>query len=307
MNPKNRAWLLIAVVAALCGGSVWGIAWYRDRPIATARLLKRLPLRDALIVYIDFAELRRGGILRPLDGAKIEEDPDYQSFARKIDFDWKQDLDGLILASAPNGNFFFARGHFDWKSLRTYAISVGGECYNSLCRATGSTPERRISFFPVQSRLMALAVSSDQSAVLNLQNSRTGPDPDVPNAPLWVSIPSSLLRSSANLPSGTRMFAHSMEQADSVVLTFAPEGDRIAARLEVRCRNEHDALEVAGQLASATLTLKQMMEREHQTPGPADLAGVLASGNFRSEGSRVLGYWPIERAFVENVLSGGVS
>jgi hypothetical protein len=64
---------------------------------------------------------------------------------------------------------------------------------------------------------------------------------------------------------------------------------------------------VAGQLASATLTLKQMLEREHQKPGPADLAGILASGAFRSEGRRVYGYWPIERAFVESILSGGVS
>ncbi len=307
MDPKKRAWLLIAIVAAVCGGSVWGVVWYRSRPISTARLLKRLPTRDALVVYIDFAELRRGGILRPLDSAKIEEDPDYRSFARKIDFDWKLDLDALIVASAPTGNFMFARGHFAWKSLRAYAISVGGDCHNSLCRAAGSAPGRRISFFPVQAGLMALAVSPDQSAVLDLQTTRSGPDPEVPNAPVWLSIPASLLKSSANLPTGTRMFARSMEQAENVVLTFGPDGNRIAARLEVRCRDEHDALEVAGQLASATLTLKQMLEREHQKPGPADLAGVLAAGAFRSEGRRVFGYWPIERAFVENILSGGVS
>lgn len=307
MDPKNRALLLIALVAALCGGSVWGVAWYRSRPIGTALLLKRLPAGDALIVYIDFAELRRGGILQPLDSAKIEEDPDYQSFARKIDFDWKQDLDALVVASVPSGNYMFVRGHFDWKSLRSYATSVGGDCYNSLCRTIGSAPERRISFFPVQSGLMALAVSPDQSAVLELQTTKPGPDPEVPSAPVWLSIPASVLKSSANLPTGTRMFARSLEQAENVILTFGPDGNRIAARLEVRCRDERDAVEVAGQLASATLTLRRMLEREHQRPGPADLAGVLASGAFRSEGRRVFGYWPIERAFVESILSGGMS
>jgi hypothetical protein len=47
-----------------------------------------------------------------------------------------------------------------------------------------------------------------------------------------------------------------------------------------------------------------MLEREHQNPGPAELAGILASGSFRSEGRKVLGYWPIERAFVESLLGG---
>ena len=36
-----------------------------------------------------------------------------------------------------------------------------GHCYNSLCRLNGSTPERKISFFPVQQNLMAMAVSPD--------------------------------------------------------------------------------------------------------------------------------------------------
>jgi hypothetical protein len=305
VDSKKRTWLLLAIVAA--GALIGGAVWYRSRPIATASLLKRLPTRDALVVYIDFAALRSGGILQPLAGARIDEDPEYQSFARKIAFNWKQDLDSVVLASAPTGNFMFVRGRFDWKSLRAYAVSSGGDCRDTLCRTTGSAPERRISFFPVQSGLMALAVSPDGSAVQNLETARSGPDPEVPAAPIWVSLPPALLKSSSNLPSGTRMFARSLEQAENVVLTFTPDGSRIAAKLEVRCRDEHDALEVAGQLAGATLTLRQMMEREHQKPGPADLAGILAAGAFRSEGSRVFGSWPIERAFVESILNGGVS
>lgn len=305
MNPKNRALLLVILLAALTGAAVWGVVWYRGRPVPTARLLKRLPTRDALVIYVDFAELRRGGALQSLDAGKVEEDPDYQSFARRIGLNWKTDLDSVLLAAAPTGNYMFVKGRFDWKSLRDYTASVGGDCSNALCRTTGSTPARRISFFPVQPRLMALAVSTDPSAALELQSTRSGPDSEVPTAPVWVSVPSSMLRASTNLPAGTRMFAHSVEQAESVLLTFGPDGSRIAARLEVRCRDEHDALQVAGQLAGATLTLKQMLEREHQQPGPGDLAGILAAGTFRSEGRTVYGYWPIDRAFVESLLNGG--
>jgi hypothetical protein len=307
VNPKKRASLLIAILVVLCGGAVSGVVWYRARPISTGMLLNRMPTRDAVILYIDFNALRRGGILELLEGSKAGEDPDYRSFARKINFDYRQDLDSALVVFAPSGKYFLVKGRFDWTSLRSYAVEGGGSCTSSLCRMTGSTPDRRISFVPVQSGLMAMAVSTDQSAALELTNSRPGPAAEVPNAPVWLSVPGALLRSGENLPTGTKMFAHGMEKAEKVLLTLAPEGKRLAARLEVRCLNEQDAVEVASQLSSATLTLGQMMEREHQKPGPGDLAGLLASGTFRSEGQTVFGYWPVERVFIETLLGGGLS
>jgi hypothetical protein len=280
--------------------------WYRARPIGTAKLLKRLPTKDALVVYIDFAALRQAGVLRPFDNAKIEEDPDYQAFAKKIDFDWKQDLDSLLVAATPAGNYMFARGRFDWKSLRTYAVSVGGDCYNAFCRTTGTAPDRKISFFPVQSGLMALAVSPDGYAASELQKTGSGTDPEVPGAAVWMSVPSAMLKS-ANLPTGTKMFARAMENAENVLFTLGPDGDRISVKVDARFRDEHDALDAAGQLAAATLTIKQMLEREHQKPPLTELAGILSAGVFRSEGRHVLGSWPMDRGFVENVLSGGVN
>jgi hypothetical protein len=168
----------------------------------------------------------------------------------------------------------------------------------------GSTPERRISFFPVRSNLMALAVSPDDWAALRLNSAAAGPEPQVPAAPVWLSIPTSVLKSGDSLPAGTRVFASGMERAETVTLAFAPEGQGLAARLDVRCRDERDAADLASQLTRTTSLLREMMEREHRRPDPADLSGVLTSGAFRNEGQRVLGYWPIERAFVQNVLGG---
>jgi hypothetical protein len=196
------------------------------------------------------------------------------------------------------------KGRFDWKSLRTYAIDEGGSCVTAVCRMIGSTPERRISFFPVQSGLMALAVSKDESAVVRLSGHPSGPPADVPNAPIWLSVPGAFLKSEDNLPTGTKMFARGMEAADHLTLTFVPEGSHLAAQLAIRCNDEQHAVMVASQLASTTLILNQMLEREHQNPGPGDLAGILAKGTFRSEGQTVFGYWPVDRAFVETILSG---
>ena len=89
-----------------------------------------------------------------------------------------------------------------------------------------------------------------------------------------------------------------------MVLSFVPDGNRLAAKLNVRCRNSQEAAELVMELSHVTTLLRGMIEREHHRPNPADLSGVLTSGSFRADGVRVFGYWPIERAFVENMLGG---
>jgi hypothetical protein len=126
VNHRVRAWLLIVLIATICAGAVWGVAWYRSRDLNTAALLKRLPSSGALVVYIDFAALRRAGILDRIEASKLTEDAEYSDFVRKTDFDYKQDLDTAIAAFAPTGKFLLLRGQFDWKSLRSYVASEHG-------------------------------------------------------------------------------------------------------------------------------------------------------------------------------------
>jgi hypothetical protein len=304
MSYPRGVWPLVALVAVLITGSIWGVVQYRERRIPTAALVKRLPSRDALILQVDFDALRRAGILGLLESSRAGEDPDYQRFVKKTNFDYRQDLDSAVVAFAPGGKYMLVRGRFDWKSLHEYVREQGGGCSSAFCRMLGSAPDRQISFFRINSALMGLAVSPDDYAAARLQSAPSGPDPEVPNDPIWLWIPPSLLRSS-ELPSGTHMFAHTMEQAERVTLALSADGPHLAARLDVLCRNEQDASEVAAQLSKVTRTLREMIEREHQKPNAADLSGVLTSGSFRSEGRRVLGYWPIERSFVENILGGG--
>jgi hypothetical protein len=239
-----------------------------------------------------------------LDSSKVTEDADYREFAQKIHLNWKQDLDSAMLALAPSGKFMMVEGRFDWKSLREYAQSAGGECYGEICRVNGSTPERRISFLPVRSNVMALAVSTDEWAARTLQGEAPGEAAALPDAPVWIRVPGSVLKSDAGMPDGTRMFAHSLEHADSVMLTLAPDGQRLSANLDVECNDPRNAADIAGELSHATTLLRQMIAQEHMTPNPADFSGVLTSGSFWSQGSRVHGTWPIERSFLENLLGG---
>jgi len=196
------------------------------------------------------------------------------------------------------------KGRFEWKALKDYVISVDGKCNNSVCRLVGSTAERRISFFPLQPNLMALAVSQDESAALRMNDVASGPDPETPNAPIWLSLPQSALRSRGNLPSGTQMFARVLEKAQGATLWVAPDGKEFAALLNARCASVNDAVEVASDLTKATMLMRRMIESEHQTPNPADFSGPLTAGTFHNEGSRVVGKWPIQRVLVENLFSG---
>ena len=302
MDYKPRPWQLILLIALICGAAVGAMVWFRSRTLTPAASLRRMPMEDALVLWIDFAALRGDGLLQLLDGAKAGQDPEYQTFVRQTRFDYMHDLDSAMVSFAPTGNFFLVKGRFDWKSLRNYVEQVDGACLNSLCRVNGSGPDRRISFFPVHRDLMAMAASPDGWAAQRLSTARPGPDPPVPNAPVWLAFPGSLLKSNKSLPDGARPFARSMENALSVTISFAPEGDRLAARLDVRSNSDREAAAAAAQLTEATQLLRSWLARENLKPNPADLSGVLAAGIFHAEGAHVAGVWPIAREFIQNLL-----
>jgi hypothetical protein len=300
---KPQPWQLILLIAAVCGLAIGGMVWHHSTTLTPEALLKRMPATDALVMWVDFAALRRAGFLQLLAGAKSAEDPEYQSFVYATRFDYMNDLDSAMVSHPRSGDWYFlVSGRFDWKSLRAYVAREHGQCINSLCRVVGSTPDRHISFLPLRRDLMAMAVSTDQWAVNDLAAARPGPYAPMPEGLAWLRFPGSLPKSAANLPDGVSSFARIIENAPSVTVSFAPEAGRLAAKLEVLCRNPQQANDLAAQLAATTELARSLFAREHQTPNPADFSGLVTSGAFRTEGSRLLGTWPIERAFVQNLL-----
>jgi hypothetical protein len=283
--------------------AAWGVMAYRSRSLSPAELMKRLPTQDALLLYIDFSALRQAGLLQLLDGSKLGQEADYESFVRDTDFNYVQDLDSALAAFAPTGKYILAKGRFDWKALSEYAKRQNGQCYNSVCQMVGSTPERRISFLPVRTDLMAMAVSKDALAAIRLETTKVGAPLPTPDAPVWMFLPQSILKSQDSLPAGTQLFAKSLEDATSVTLGFSPEGNRLAAKLNVLCHSDQEATLAAAQMTKITEVLRQIIAHSGKAPPPSDLASILRSGAFQSKGPRVYGYWPIERAFVEQTLA----
>jgi hypothetical protein len=61
---------------------------------------------------------------------------------------------------------------------------------------------------------------------------------------------------------------------------------------------------MATQFSSVTDLLKKMLERDNLKPAPADLSSVLLAGRFDAQKDQVIGTWPIDRKFIESLVSG---
>jgi len=292
-------------VIALCALVVFTVSFLRGRRDATPQgLLARIPGGDSVILSIDVRALRQAGILSALAGSRLVEEPEYKAFVLETAFDYRQDLDSILAAFHPNATYLLLRGRFNWRRLSAYAASQDGFCRNTLCRMPGSVPERKISFFPVNPDVMALAVSQDESAATNLMGHRKlALAFEVPRDPLWLAVSAGYLKDHGGLPAGTRLFAKAMEGAERIVISLGPEQDRFKAVLDVTCRTADDAALLVLQLEGVTRLLRDLIEKENKVPNPRDLSGVLAAGTFRQAGARVEGRWPVHRAFLE-VLAG---
>lgn len=305
---KNRfsPWLLVALVATVCVATV-GIATYlRSRALnRPAERLVQSAHPDAVILHIDFDALRRAGVLNAIAGNRVTEEPEYKLFVQQSGFDYRQDLDSVTAAFHGGETLVLARGRFQWRTLRDYVAAQQGECQNTFCRMAGSQRNRRISFFPMRSDIMALAVGTDEWAASRLQVKRDGPPPfAVPDRPVWLHVPSSVLRQEHDLPAGARLFAQAMRDSEQVMLSLGRVNLGLEASMEVTCKTPQAAALLLTQLQGVTALLRDLLAKEGKTANPRDLSGVLVGGDFRAEGRMVRGKWAVPADFLE-ALTGG--
>jgi hypothetical protein len=265
-----------------------------------------MPQRDqAVVLYMDVAALRNSGILEKLVGTTgAAEETEYKRFLQESGFDYKRDMDRVMVNSADDTHYILVEGRFDWEKLKNYAKSQGGSCDGDFCSVKGSTPGRMVSFYPAAKNLMAMASSPNDKAAREI-SSRTPVKPsyDPPQKPLWIHVPGGTVQKQTNgLPAGTRLFARTLENARGILFSLGPQGaDKFELTMDVSCGTPSDAAVVKVQLEKLTELLKGMIAREKQTPSPADLSGVLTSGSFERQSEHVIGRWTIEKAFLDTI------
>ena len=291
---------VLSGVLLLAAGAGW-FQFHTTRSFFDERvLLSRFPAEEALAMSVDFASLRTAGLLRE---SKMAVEPEYKQFVEGTGFDYRRDLDSVAASFSHSGNFFIARGRFNWAKLRDYAAHEGGSCYQDLCRIQGSKPERHISFLPLRKDAMALAVSTNDLAATLLAKAGppvTGP---IPAAPAWISVPGAELRRQDALPPEMHLMLSALTSADRVIITLVPQGPGIEAQMEAICRTQDDARILASQLRSTTALLKEALTRDKKA-ADGEMAALLTGGTFDQMDRRVTGKWPLRKSLLDALTAG---
>jgi hypothetical protein len=294
--------LVFAVVVVAGAGFYW---WRTARTFSDQQLIQSLPQARATHVFIDVAGLRRAGVLDLIAGSKSAEDPDYKAFAQQTGLDYRTDLDAIAAAFSEGNTYIALRGRFDWKKLAAYAQAHGGKCEGAGCSMPASRNGYYISLLPLRPTVLAMAVSNDERGVSMIGPQDWRKAPHLPAEPVWISVPSYAL-GDANLGAGTHAFLEPLSQAQEVTFAVGAAQKGFQLRLEAVCATSEIAELLTRRLSASTDLLKKMLERENMKPNPADLSGVLTSGTFTQQNTRVNGVWPIDRGFIESLAGGKI-
>jgi hypothetical protein len=304
-----RSWPLAAGIVALCAAALLLFLWMRRRgDSSNPALLSRLPVGDGVHALIDVQALRQAGLLELLAGSRAAEATDYRRFVESTGFDYREDLDAIVLSREPSGALYcLLRGRFEWERLQQYAQTAGGSCRSAFCSVPSDTPGRHVSYYSLLPDVLALAIDTDREAAYRLSGRNEDPPAeDELRHPVWVRFSAPALQPSEGLPAGTRVLVAAMQKAERVTLALDASGDGYEAILRARCRTAADADEITVHLQKMTDMLRKFFVRDKQTPNPRDLSGVLTEGTFRREDANVLGRWPIQRAFLETLAQGSL-
>lgn len=242
-------------------------------------------------------------MLKLLDGAKVQHDPDYERFVRETGFDYANDLDVLTGEAQSQQLFFLLKGRFHWNQLRQYASAHGGTCAGDLCRVPNPKSGRWAGFFPIQPDVLALVVGNNPNEIDQLRPFSRKLNTPLPPQPIWVSLSESLLKDPVDLPPPLRIFAVSLQSAHPVVLSLdaAAEGTGAAFKLQLdaACDTEAAAETIRSQWEIQTKMLKLGLTREHHQPSPSDLTGLLTAGSFQVENRHFIGIWPVRTELLQ--------
>jgi hypothetical protein len=308
---KYRGWILgVGLLAIAAIGTLVAIRVSAPK-LDAAGMASYMPQDEAAVFYMDVAAVRMSGLLEKLAGSAVAgsavaEEPEYRKFVEQSGFDYKRDLDRVMLQTAGETHLLLLEGRFDWDKLEAYAKAQGGSCEGGFCSVPASTPGRIISFHSLGSSLMAFASSPDSKAAAAISR-RTPAKPAyvIPDGPLWLNVPTPYLRQQQNgLPSGTRLFAKALENSERVVFSLGPEGERFELKMDVTAKTVEDAVVLQHQLQGITQLLQKLIARENQTPSKQDLSGILTAGAFDRQSEHVIGRWPIEKSFLETLAPG---
>ena len=277
----KRRWFLAVLLAVVALAAYWGLDRYRYRFVRSdLDLLHWLPANNRTLFYADVKALRGAGYLKLLASAKPA--ADYAAFIQATGFDYTRDLDALAAVIDDERVWLVARGRFDWSKIRAFAANA-----------------HAVRLREIQPDVLALS----NAAVEQIQPSTNAlAAPSV--APVWLQPTKAVLANPAALPLPVRIFAISLQSAESIVLALEPaksSKDAFLLSMNAEFHNAVSAKTARDQLVRSTAMLTSELAREHQQPSPRDFTGLLAAGTFEVSGMQLRALWPVRRELVQSL------
>lgn len=285
-------------MAALAAFGLW---WALESGPSAADLVAELPEKTGATLFIDVGLARRAGVLAYFTAPAPAQDPEYRGFVEATGFDYSRDLDRVAVRFAGGGGVWIAAsGSFDGGKLAAYAIARGGRCIRGLCTMQGSAPERQISWLDPRGRLLVMAVSPDPMAAA-MSGSPRQPVENLPSSPMWLHVPGTLLQPAEGLPPGVSALLSALSGAREAVFRLNEGKENFIIRLDAPFADAAAAQASVAKLASATELLRKLIAREKQPPEDHGVAGILSSGEFRTEGATAAGAWRVSRELLKSL------
>jgi hypothetical protein len=307
MTFRLKPWPAAVLVVLSCAAIV-GALWYLRSvaPLDRAAMLRRLPANASVVAFADLEALRKAGLLELVDSSTAVEEAEYRSFVTATGFDYRLDLDHLYIAKANEQTYAVVTGRFNWASLSSYVASQNGICRFAFCRVPASETGKRVSFLPIRRNTMGFAAGSDEWAALHLSENDQGPPAAAPaSAPVWFWFSKRAL-TEESLPDRLRELLAPVAGSERVTIALEPDGGRLVLHATVVAASADAARRIEQHLSAIGSKLRQEMMTARTPVDSSTLSGVLVSGKVEVAGDQVDGRWPVERAFLENLIGGKI-
>ena len=294
MRLQGKPWLGIALLAAATLICCFAIDRFQHRFVRSDRdLIGLLPGQEATVFYGQIDLLRRAGLLNLFAGSK---DAEYQSFVSATGFDYTKNVDAIAVAAKQGEAFAAMKGQFAWSRMRSYIRDRGGSCADDLCQFRSSKRDTWISLVRVQGNVIALSVGAKELwRKIHPGQQRSA---DMPTDPVWVKLAPELLKDPAKWPVPFGIFVEPLQSAESVVFYLDAAPANSGNAFEIKLHGSYSTTAAANGARSLleidTKVLKFAFARQHVNPG-TEVAAIMISGTFRTNGSLVTGSWPVSK------------
>jgi hypothetical protein len=298
---RRRLLIILSATVVVALILVYGLRTRLAAAGSLPELIELAPGNSTFIAYLDLAELRKEPLIEHLAelAAPVTVDRDYAEFVSATGFDYRRDLDQVVIAASTGHTLAVADGRFDQQKIEQYALRSGRLEHDGdrpFYVMKSATPGKNISLTFLSTHRIAIAEGVDIpehmiSPSVPLDPAMRQRLSRVAGAPAFAgwTITESVKHARAAAPDVTRLALESLRGID---LAFKPNGNQMLISAEGECENSLQAQKLAAALDLLRTVLPAgLADPKMRGPISAENAALLArlirAAGISTDGERV--------------------